>query len=147
MLSSNLELRMAYNTALSTIQYNGSPVPVYWQQLPTTVQAGLYIIFGQIRNNDNSNKTSAVTQTSVTVSVFTNSLKYNDGVAVEAVANEVMNRILPTTTFKLPLNSQFFNIVTTTLQSDNTQDFSQVNQNVYIDRILTFSHLIAQNVS
>jgi len=85
MLSSNLSLRKAYFSLLSTIQYNNVSVPVYWQQLPTTVDAGIYIIFGQIRNNDDSNKSASVTQTSVTVSIFTNSLKYNDGVAVEFI--------------------------------------------------------------
>lgn len=147
MLSSNIALRKAYFTALSTIQYNGSPVPVFWSQLPTTIAPGIYIIFGQIRNNDNSNKNASVTQTSVTVSIYTNSLKYNDGIAVESIANEVMNRIYKTPDYNIDLNDNFFQVIQTRLTSDITQDFSQDKQNVYIDRILIFNHTIFQNVS
>lgn len=147
MLSSNITLRQAYYSILSTISYNGSPVPVFWAQLPTTISPGIYIIFSQIRNNDNSNKGASVTKTSVTVSIYTNSLKYNDGVAVEAVANEVFNRIYKTPQFNIDLNSNFLKIVNTSLASDVTNDFSQSRQNVYIDRILVFNHLIFQNVS
>lgn len=147
MLSSNLSLRKAYFSLLSTIQYNSVSVPVYWQQLPTTVEAGIYIIFGQIRNNDDSNKSASVTQTSVTVSIFTNSLKYNDGVAVEAVTNEVLNRIYKEPHFNIVLAQSFFQIIQTTLESDITNDFSEDRQNVYIDRVLVFNHTIFQNIS
>lgn len=147
MLSSNLSLRKAYFSLLSTIQYNSVSVPVYWQQLPTTVEAGIYIIFGQIRNNDDSNKSASVTQTSVTVSIFTNSLKYNDGVAVEAVTNEVLNRIYKQPRFNIVLAQSFFQIIQTTLESDITNDFSEDRQNIYIDRVLVFNHTIFQNIS
>ena len=147
MLSSNLSLRKAYFSLLSTIQYNSVSVPVYWQQLPTTVEAGIYIIFGQIRNNDDSNKSASVTQTSVTVSIFTNSLKYNDGMAVEAVTNEVLNRIYKEPHFNIVLGQSFFQIIQTTLESDITNDFSEDRQNVYMDRVLVFNHTIFQNIS
>lgn len=147
MLSSNLTIRAAYNTLLSTITYNSVAVPVYWQQLPTDIAPGIYIIFGQIRNNDDSNKGASVTQTSVTVSIFTNSPQYNDGVAVDTVANEVLNRLYKNPQFKIPLSSSFFQVINTTLESDITNDFSQDQQNIYIDRIMVFNHTIFQNVS
>jgi hypothetical protein len=147
MLSPNYDLRRAYYAALSTITYQSTPVPVYWSELPQSIASGIYIIFGQIRSTNNSDKTAPITETSCTVSVYTNSTKYNDGVAVEAVANEVLNRIYKNTTFNLTMPNSFFQIIKTTLQSDNTQDFSQNNQLVYIDRILTFSHTIFQNPS
>lgn len=146
MLSPNLALRKAYYGVLSNITYQGSPVKVFWNQLPTSIEPGIYIIFSGIRNTDDSNKGASVTSTSVNVSIYTNSMKYNDGVAVEVVANEVLNRIYKNPQFHLYIDS-FFHVVTTQLTGDNTQDFSQVNQNVYIDRILTFTHTIFQNVS
>jgi hypothetical protein len=146
-LSPNIDIRKAYFAALSTIKYNNVLVPVYWGQLPTSIAPGIYIVFSQIRNNNASLKSSSITETSVTVSVYTNSLKYNDGLSVESVANEVLNRIYPIPTFNLTLADSFFQILKTTLQSDITNDFSQFNQIVYIDRILTFSHTIFQNVS
>jgi hypothetical protein len=146
MLSSNVSVRKAYYATLSTIQYEGVSVPVFWNQLPTTISPGIYIIFSNIRNNDQSNKGASVTQTSVTVSVYTNSLKYNDGTAVEFVANEVLNRIYKSPQFKLPLDT-FFQVIQTRLTSDITNNFSQDRQNVYIDRILVFNHTIFQNVS
>jgi len=145
MLSPNISVRKAYYATLSTIQYEGVPVPVFWNEIPKTIAPGIYIIFSNIRNNDQSNKGASVTQTSVTVSVYTNSMKYNDGLAVEAVANEVLNRIYKSPQFKLPLDT-FFQITQTRLTSDITNNFSE-RQNVYIDRILIFNHTIFQNVS
>jgi hypothetical protein len=145
MLSSNIAVRKAYYATLSTIQYEGAPVQVFWNQIPSTIAPGIYIVFSNIRNNDQSNKGASVTQTSVTVSIYTNAFKYNDGVAIESVANEVLNRIYNTPQFKLPLDT-FFQITQTRLSADITNNFSD-NQNVYIDRILTFNHTIFQNVS
>jgi hypothetical protein len=145
MLSSNIAVRKAYYAALSTIEYDGAPIPVYWNQIPSTIAPGIYIAFSNIRNNDQSNKGASVTQTSVTVSIYTNAFKYNDGVAIESVANEVLNRIYNTPQFKLPLGT-FFQVTQTRLSADITNNFSD-NQNVYIDRILTFNHTIFQNVS
>ena len=148
MLSSNLAIRQAYNTLLSTIQYPASVfVPVYFQQIPTDSAPGIYITFGQIRNNDDSTKSASVTQTSVTVSIFTNSPQYNDGVAVDTVANEVLNRLYLNPQFKIPLSSSFFQVIGTQLNSDQTNDWSQDQQNIYIDRIMVFEHTIFQNVS
>jgi hypothetical protein len=145
MLSINTSIRKAYYSTLGTIQYEGVAVPVFWNQIPSTIAPGIYIIFSNIRNNDQSNKGASVTQTSVTVSVYTNSLKYNDGIAVESVANEVLNRIYNSPQFKLPLDT-FFQVTQTRLTSDITNNFSE-RQNVYIDRILIFNHTIFQNVS
>ena len=147
MLSPNIPLRTAYNTVLSTITYQGAPVPVYWSQLPTDIAPGIYIIFGSIRNNDAGNKTSPVTSTSVTVSVYTNFMKYNDGEAVESVANEVLNRLYKNQKFNISLPNSTFQITNTTLESDATNDFSQDQQNVYIDRVMVFNHRIFQNPS
>lgn len=147
MLSNNLSLRKAYYALLNTIEYSGVPVPVFWGQLPTSMSPGVYIIFGQIRNNDQSNKSSSVTSTNVTVSVYTNSFKYNDGQAVEVVANEVLNRIYDTPQFNISLAETFFQVIATKLSSDTTQDFSQDKQNCYVDRTMIFNHTIFQNVS
>lgn len=146
MLSPNIAVRKAYYSALNNIIYNGNPVPVFWEQLPTTISPGIYIIFSAIRNNDQSNKGASVTQTSVTVSIYTNAMKYNDGVAVESVANEVLNRIYKSPQFNISLGT-FFQSIQTKLTSDITNNFSQDRQNVYIDRILVFNHTIFQNVS
>lgn len=147
MLSSNLSLSRAYFSILSTITYLGNPVPVFKNQIPTTISPGIYIMFGRIRNVDISDKSASVTQTSVTVSIYTNSLKYNDGEAVEIVANEVLNRIYKNPEFKIVLAESFFQVIGTSIQNDFTQDFSVDKQNVYIDRIIIFNHTIYQNVS
>lgn len=147
MLSPNEDISKAYFATLSTITYLGNPIPVYKNELPTTIAPGIYIIFGRIRNNDIGNKTSPATQTSVTVFVYTNMQKYNDGVAVDIVANEVLNRILNKQAFNIIMPHDYFQVINSTLQSDFTQDFSQDKQNTYIDRVLIFNHQIFQNVS
>lgn len=147
MLSVNLALRKLYLSVLTGIIYDGNPVKVFWGQVPTTVGQGIYISYGQINNVDDSPKTSSMTETSVTVSIYTNSLKYNDGVAVEVVANEVLNRLYRTPTYKIVFPDEFFQMIKTKLVSDRTQDYFEVGANTYIDRILIFNHTIFQNVS
>jgi len=147
MLSVNDTLSKAYFSTLSTIQYLGNPVPVYKNQLPTDIAPGLYIMFGRIRSQDVSPKTSSMTSTTVTVWVYTNSLKYQDGVAVDIVGNEVLNRLYKVQDFNINLNSQFLIVNQTSLQQDFTQDYSVDKQNVYIDRVMIFQHQIFQNVS
>lgn len=147
MLSVNADISTTYFSLLSTITYLGNPVPVFKNQIPSTIAPGIYIAFGRIRNNDIGNKTSPVTRTSVTVWVYTNDLKYNDGVAVDIVANEVLNRLYNRQAFNIAMPHNYFQVIDTNLQSDFTQDFSQDKQNTYIDRILIFNHDIFQNVS
>lgn len=147
MLSVNEDISKAYFSTLSTIQYLGNPVPVYKNQLPTSIAPELYIIFGRIRSNDIGSKTSPATQTSVTVWIYSNAVKYNAGVAVDIVANEVLNRIYKKQAFNLVMNHDYFQVINTTLQTDFTQDFSQDKQNVYVDRVMIFNHQIYQNVS
>lgn len=146
MLDINEPLRIVYFTALSGIVYNSVPIQVFSPQLPSTIAPGIYIIIGPIIDTNDNLKTSFQHESLVPVSIYTNSLQYNDGAAVNAVAQEVMQRIWPYTRFNITLPNGL-KCTITQKDSDTTSDFSIQNQNTYIDRTITFRHLIFENVS
>lgn len=138
----NYPLRKAYYAALSTITYNSSPVPVYYQYLPDDITPDVYILFGGVSNNDSSTSNSFDTSTLMQVTVGTYKEKYNDGKAADEVGGKVLEKIY---TKPSSLVATGLQIVSTELQSDFIQDWSLQNQRVYIDRLITFKHNIFQN--
>lgn len=146
MLNVNTALETAYFNALSNIIYSGNPVPVYKTQLPSTVAPGIYIIFRILNDGSDNTKTAFVHDVTVEVSIYTNSMQYNSGDAVNVVAGSVMNAIYPTTRYNLSLSGGF-NMTLTQKDSDRLDDYSVMNQVVYIDRRITFRHNIFEIAS
>lgn len=136
----NWELRKAYTTALAGITYNSNPVPVFYQNAPDDVTAKNYIVFSGISNGDSSTLNSSDTTTSIRVSIYTYNEKINAGRAADDLAGIVLSRIYPNPQFNLTLEG--FQVTSTRLSGDSSQDFSMVNQKTYINRFLTFRHQV-----
>lgn len=146
MLNLNTSIETAYLTALTGITYLGNPVPVYKTQLPSTIAPGIYIIYRVLNDGSLNNKTAFVHDITVEVSIYTNSMMYNNGDAVNAVAGSVLNAIYPTTRSNLTLTGGF-NMTLTQKDGDRLDDFSVLNQVVYIDRRITFRHRVFEIAS
>lgn len=142
MRSVNYSLRKAYFAALTGFTFDSNPVPVYYLQAPDNVTDSNYIVFSGLSSNDVSSKHKADTQTSIRVTIHTFNGKANSGEAADALANDVLQAIYPNSTFNLDLSADNFQIVTTKLDGDYTQDYTILTNRVYVDRILTFTHRI-----
>lgn len=137
MRSHNTQLRTAYFTALSGIEYNGEPVMVYSDMAEDNAPSP-YIVFSSIINNDNSPKTGVDIESSIVVSIYSNSAKYNNSNAVDAVANEVLQRIMSGIEISGVQNVQ------TQMVNDNTTPWRFKGQLIAVDRLITFRHKIFQ---
>lgn len=140
----NYPLRKAYFSALTGISYLGVAVPVYYMNLPDNLNPANYIIFGGVTNNDLSTKNSADTSTLMRVTTHTIKEKSNDGKAADYIAGEILQRIYPNSQAVLDLSADGLQMFSTELVNDLTQDYSQRNAAVYVDRILLFRHKIYQ---
>jgi hypothetical protein len=145
MRSSNIALRTKYTELLdSTITYAGVPVPAFFAFKPDDIEVKNYIIFGQINNNDTSTKDTSDTSTTIQVTIFTFDEKGNDGEAVDAIANEVLQIIYPDRHNRLDLSTGNLQVTNTELSNDFTQDYGQQADRLYLDRTITFRHTIYQ---
>lgn len=142
MRSVNYPLRKAYVAALAGITYNGENVEVFYQQAPDTVTDKNYIILNAISGNDVSTMHSSDTQNPISVGIYTQADKYNPGKAADDIADIVFQRIYPNKQFNLDLSADNFQITSTRLARDNTNNWTMEGQKSYIDRTLIFSHTI-----
>ena len=128
-------IRKAYIAALA-----GVGCPIYYQQLPNTVQPNEYILLTIPSNSNDSDKHLNGSIVTVRVGIYTQAENINNGLASATIAAAVYAAILPNPTFTLTLENM--QMVTTNLQSDNEESFSIKNTIVYIDRFINFTHKI-----
>lgn len=147
MVDVNLALKKAYKTALWGISYNSVTVKCFLDQLPSTVAPGVYIIFRPVTDTDNSAKTASMHIALMSVSVYTNNQMYNDGIAIDTVANSVLQAIYPHPRYNITLTNTNLQVVATYKYSDRTNNFSVEKQLTYVDREIIFRHRIFENPS
>ena len=134
----NKALRKAYNLALQNVI-----VPVYANYAPQDVadSTGSYIVFSNVTNNDTSTKSSSDVTAIMQVAIYSYKDVENDGDAIDDLADLVFAALYPTTKSVLILGIGM-QMVSTELNSDQTQEPMLIGQRVYIDRILQFKHEI-----
>src|ERR1043165_65107 len=98
-------LQKAYLNALTGITYNSLTIPVYYQMIPDNISPDNYIIFGPVTNTDRSNFINPETDSLMRVTIHTFQMKYNTGVAISALTEEVFNRIYPNSQFNVDLSN------------------------------------------
>ena len=135
----NKALRKAYNTALTSLISS----PVYANYAPQDIVdgAGSYIVFSNVTNNDVSTKSSSDVLAIMQVAIYSYKDVQNEGDTVDDLTDLVFSAIYSSTRSVLNLGAGF-QMLSTELNSDNTQDPMVIGQRVYIDRILQFKHEI-----
>ena len=132
----NQVLRVAYMTALS-----GVGVPVYYQNAPDNLNPDVYIVFRSITNVDASTKSSSDLNVDITVEIHTKSNIGNTGVSADSLAGLVYQAIYSNKQTNIALSSG--RVLQTRVVTDRTLDYTLKNQFGYIDRFITFNHLIS----
>ena len=131
----NEPLRIAYAAALSQIS-----VPVYYNTLPSNKNESSYVIFRSINNNDASTKSTFDTSTTIVVDIFTKANIGNSGLTVDRVADEVLQVLYSGRQSNLSLSRG--QIVNTEIANDVTQEPLNIAQFSYMQRTITFRHII-----
>lgn len=137
MIDLNYSLRVAYKAALSSLS-----VPSYYQNIPNNTRPDAYIIFGTIRNNDDSTKTCSQTETFISLEIYTKSDIVNQGISADTIARDVFNVIYPNRNTQLQIDGG--QILQTELFEDSVPDVEFVDGVVYLIRTLVFKHIIYQ---
>ena len=134
----NLPIRKAYIAALAAIG-----CPVYYQVVPDSVLIDVYAVIERISNNDASTMNSSDVTATVQLTVFTHSASYNTGVVCDTKAGLIMTALKPTPQYQITADG--VQVVSTKLQSDNTNNYTINNTRNYVDRTLVFQHHIFIN--
>ncbi len=142
MRSVNFPLRKKYYSLLTGITYNDVLVPSFYQKAPNDLVTENYIVFGEISSNDTSSKYKAETETSIRLTIHTYKSIYNSGESADSIANEIFARVYPNGQVNHDLSEDSLQVVNTRLSSDYTQNYNINNEREYIDRHLTFTHII-----
>lgn len=140
MIDINIPLREAYTIALLSVDYNGSSIPLYYQNAPSGNLPKYYIIMSPVTSVGNGDKGMNQSATTMQVNIVTWEEQYNDGLAADTIAGQVLTAIYPTPQAKLTLSAGYN--TQTELVSDNTTPFKRQDQRNYINRILLFRHQI-----
>lgn len=136
MIDINYSLRIAYNTALSTI----TGVQVSYNTLPPGIYPDQYIIFRSITNVDASTMNTSDISCQITVEIQTWDNALNAGLNADMVARDVFTRILPNPGAVLTLDGA--QMITTRLLNDVGLPPVSFGNRTYVGRVLTFGHKI-----
>lgn len=138
MIDLNYSLRIAYFSALSDIG-----VPVYYQSIPPNSNPDDYIVFRSITSTDASTKSSADTETTVTVEIHTKSDVINRGLNADTLARDVYNRIYPNQSTQLLIAGG--QMINTRIVSDTVQNMVMNGAESFVSRFIIFKHKIYQS--
>ncbi len=129
----NRQMRQAYKQALSTIG-----LPVYYQRIPNDKKENQYIVFKGAVNSDTSTKASSDIISSIPIEIHTYSDGDNNGNAADNIADLIYGVMYNIPQFNLVLNNA--QIVSTSMQSDVTDDIAMDGNRAYIGRTITLRH-------
>lgn len=139
----NYPLRKAYIAALDgELSFDDENVPVYYQQAPDTEGNALYVVLSGHSNNGNGTVSTLESSSTFVVNIHSFGQKYSNGQAVDNIAGQILEILLPNPAAVLDLSADDLQMTGMQLVSDTVQDFSDQSGKIYIDRILTFRHQI-----
>jgi hypothetical protein len=147
MRSPNWAIRKAYKTLIeanvvATDADGSRPLNLFYQTAP---EQGFkeYIIMtlpthneiGTIGETNNS-------RINVQLKICTKGKEYNSGKLADEIAGQILELIYPSKVTQIDLSADNFECYGTRLVSDIISNYQKDNNLVYIDRIITFEHII-----
>lgn len=116
--------------------------PTFYEMVPDETPSP-YIVVQSINHSPDKDYHTFNSNTSVTVIIHTESLKYSDGVEVDNLENDVMEALMPTPNATLDLGNDF-EMCGLELSSANTQKWQDQQGYAVIEKILIFNQLVTQ---
>jgi len=146
MRSPNYAVRVAYkNLIQSNVIIGSNYVPVYYQYAPQSV-ADKYVIMTLPSHNELGTIGEVKTSTlSVQLKICTKGLEGNNGKIADDIADKILDTIYPNKVFQISLSDFGFTCFSTRLVNDTISNYQTDGSLVYIDRIITFEHIIYKN--
>ena len=142
MLDCSNNIRTAYLTKLNGyITYNNVNVPVYGDDSFDTTPQNYIIISDIIETPDNNNQ-KFVTNTIVTIDIFSEQYMKRDNSIVDNISSQVLNLLIPNTALQ-DIGDIYFQIFP--LSRDSSRYLTLQDGNNYVARkIITINNLVNQ---
>ena len=125
-----------------------APVPVFRDgYIPNDLLNDAYIMIMPLNSTDNSTMNSADTITNIQVSIYTRSAIENNANILNIMADKILGAIMPG---YAPENFAFLSgiiVLTTELSGDNVLNPVTSGNEIYMNRNITFKHLINHSLN
>ena len=145
MVDINYPLRKAYIAKLASLEYESTPVKVFYQMVPDSIATAsetLYVVIDSINSNNISTTNSQDLSATVTITVHSYGNKYSNGRAVDNITGQILGLVCTSPAETFDLSSDNLQAVSNTLESDNINSFTTQGNRMYIDRVVRISHNI-----
>lgn len=124
---------------------DGNPVPVYWKYIPSVISAPYYVLITTVSNRDRSTMQSSNTDTSVRLGIYTRDTTANPGSAADTIADQIFAIIYPTPQSTIDLSPDF-QVSVLKQEGDDSPDAFQTDDAIFINRFITFGHIVLHSV-
>lgn len=145
MRSPNFAVRKQYKYIIGNILINGDNIGLYYQYAPQSI-ADNYIIMTVPSHNEigtvGETKNSRLT---VQLKICTKGITGNSGKLADDIADALLNALYPNKVSQIDLSLDGFTCYSTRLVNDTISNYQVDGNLVYIDRTITFEHLIYKN--
>lgn len=100
-----------------------------------------YVLVSSVQNTDAGSKNIDMYKAFITIGIYTRAVSENDGLTVDTIADAIFS--LYPTPQSFPVIDGY-NVITWSKESDNEVTVSLDSGNTYINRVITFSHILQQ---
>jgi hypothetical protein len=150
MKSPNYAIRKQYKTLLENnivaVDAAGSrPINVFYQYAPQQGFKEYIVMTLPIHNEIGTIGETNTSRISVQLKICTKEKEFNSGRLADDLAGQVLELIYPNKQTQIDLTSDGFTCSGTRLVSDIISNYQNDANMVYIDRIITFEHIIYHN--
>lgn len=115
-------------------------VKPYYMQAPDGLEVD-YIVFNSLSGSPVNLFSGSSVTVNVSITIFTKVKQYNSGDSADIIAGKIYEHLYPIPSFKLSMPSGF-DMISTVLVSDNTNNWTLKNQVVEIDRTIVLQYKI-----
>jgi hypothetical protein len=142
--NANKALRTAFKNVLSGLTYNGTSIPVY-ENLAVNTTGDYYIEITTVTDTNTPNDHKFIRNVIINVEVYVRQNMYQDYDAVDAIAESVMERVLPLIGGGAgSMSSNDFQIGHIQLESTRYLNERGANGEYVTRKVLTFNQILIQ---
>ena len=136
MYNANRILKTSYYTSIKAVLPD---VAVFKNYVPNQLETDNYVLISNVQQVDYSNMSKHDVKAFITVGIYTKAVPENDGLSMEDIADAILG--LYPTPQSYPLITGY-QVCSLQLESDNELTVSLDSGNTYINRTITFSHIL-----
>lgn len=136
MFNPNAILKTTYRNAIRAVL---PTTPVHKNYVPNDLKTDAYVLISNVQNVDYSNINKHSVKAFVTIGIYTRTVTENDGLTCDDIATAILG-LYPTPQSYPTITG--YQVASVILESDNELTVPLDSGNIYINRTITFSHIL-----